>query len=194
MMSSDGDQEYTFAGANMTAFVRSWLAVLDGPGAVSAGLLEHAANDSIARDRYSYGAAFMMANIGPQATKAEASDDELRLFAVLTVFQQADYPGVVQTLWEGPATHVRRSFDYANNLTSAVVAQRLRQSVIDHALRETPSELTAMINNSMNNDPARIAAHEREMARILHREIRAANIIDPDGQADFDLQLLQVRQ
>lgn len=50
-----------------------------------------------------------------------------------------------------------------------------------------------MINRSMNNDPARRAAHDRTMASILHREIRAANLIDPDGEADFDLQLLQVR-
>ncbi|RQX00947.1 hypothetical protein DLJ59_19810 [Micromonospora inaquosa] len=191
MTSSNGGHEYTFAGANMTSFVRSWLASLDGPEAVSAGLLEHAANDVIAGDRYSYGASFMMANIGSRATKTEASDDELRLFAVFMVFQQADFPGATQTLWEGPTIHVRRAFDYANSLTSAVVAQRLRQSVIDRAVREVPPELTAMLNNSMNHDPARIAAHEREMASILHREIRAANLIDPGGEADFDFRLLQ---
>lgn len=31
------------------------------------------------------------------------------------------------------------------------------------------------------------------MASLLQREIRAANLIDPDGEADFDLQLLQGR-
>lgn len=193
MTGFSGEQEYTFAGANMTSFVHNWLAALDAPEAVSSGLLDHAANDPIASDRYSYGESFMFANIGPQATKADASDDELRLFAVLAAFQKDGSPGAVQTLWEGTATHVRRAFDHANRLTPAGVAQRLRQSVIDRAFREDPPEYTAMINRSMNNDPARRAAHDRTMASILHREIRAANLIDPDGEADFDLQLLQAR-
>ncbi|MFI6763810.1 hypothetical protein ACIBF5_32275 [Micromonospora sp. NPDC050417] len=45
----------------------------------------------------------------------------------------------------------------------------------------------------MNHDAVRVAAYERETALILHREIRAAILIDPGGEGNFDLQLLQGR-
>jgi hypothetical protein len=46
----------------------------------------------------------------------------------------------------------------------------------------------------MDQDPARVAAHDGEMTALLQWEIRAANLIDPGGEADFDRQLLQTRR
>jgi hypothetical protein len=154
-VTSSKDDEYAFAGADMTSFVCGWLAVLDGPKAVSAGLLEDALYDPVERDRYFYGAMFIAANSGPRAAETDASGDELRLFAVLAVFQQAGFPGTDATLWEGAAVHVRRAFDYANSLTPSVVARRLRQGVIDRAVAEDPPGYRAVINRSMKKDPAR---------------------------------------
>jgi hypothetical protein len=81
--SASGGETYTFAGADMTSYVRGWLTVLDGSEAVCAGLLEDAACDPVRHHRYPYGAMFVTANIAPQAAQVDASHDELRLFAVL---------------------------------------------------------------------------------------------------------------
>jgi hypothetical protein len=91
--------------------VRSWPTALDGSEAVSAGLLEHTI-DPAEDDRYFYGAMFVVENIGSRAAKADASDHELRIFAVLAVFQEAGFPGTDPALWEGTATHSRRAFDH----------------------------------------------------------------------------------
>ncbi|MEV6527650.1 hypothetical protein AB0M43_37580 [Longispora sp. NPDC051575] len=190
---TDPHNEFVFAGADMTGFTQDWLAGLDQLPAESTGLLDLALHDPVRKDRYFYGAGFVMQNIGPRAGAEHATADELRLFAVLAAYQQDDHPGADPTVWDGILAHTRRAFDHANALGSAGVAHRLRQNIIDRATRQDPPEFTAMMNRSMNNDPARRAAHERNMASILHRDIRAANLIDPEGESEFDLQLLQAR-
>jgi len=133
---------------------------------------------------------YLFSNIGPRATEPTAMREELLLFAVMAVYQDAGFPGADRTLWDGEEAHVRRAFAYFHKIGEREAARRLRADVIRRSLRERPRELEEMLRRSMNNDPARVAAHDREMASIDSRSFRAAELLDPDGDFDSELTAL----
>lgn len=184
------DDSYVVAGVNLRAFVADWVSDLESGGGQMRGLLEHADGDPQVGDRYEYGAHYLFANIGPRATEPTAMREELLLFAVMAVYQDAGFPGADRTLWDGEEAHVRRAFAYFHKIGEREAARRLRADVIRRSLRERPRELEEMLRRSMNNDPARVAAHDREMASIDSRGFRAAELLDPDGDFDSELTAL----
>lgn len=149
--------------------------------------LDHALYDPQLRDRYSYGAHYMLANIAPRATRPDSTSQELLLFPVLAVYQDADWPGADPNGWDGEAAHLRRALEYFHELGDREAARRLRADVIRRSLRERPQELDWLLHRPLQNDPARIAAQETEMTSIDLRRFRAAELLDPDG--DFDAEL-----
>jgi hypothetical protein len=151
-------------------------------------LLEHAQTDPQVGDRYEYGAHYLMANIGPRATLPTATPEELLLFAVMAVYQDAGFSGADRTVWDGEEAHVSRAFAYFHELGPQEAARRLRADLIRRSVRERSSVFDELLRRSLKNDPAQIAAHDREMASILSRSARAAELLDPDG--DFDSELL----
>lgn len=178
---------YVIAGYDLRAFVTDWVSDLESGGGQVRGLLEHAEADPQVGERYEYGAHYLFANIGPRATEPRASPEELLLFAVLAVYQDGGFPSADRTVWDGEEAHVRRAFAFFHQLGEREAARRLRADVIRRSLRERPHELEEMLRRSMGNDPARIAAHDRDMASIDSRSFRAAELLDPDG--DFDSEL-----
>ena len=115
--------------------------------------------------------------------------NELLLFAVMAVYQDAEYPCADPTLWDGFEVHIEQAFGYARLIGEREMAKRLRLAVIRRSMEEPPAAYVKMMNKSPKKDPAKIAAHEREMASIHQRSIRAAAVLDPEG--DFDLDLLR---
>lgn len=182
---------YLIAGIDMRPFVTDWLANLESGGGEMRGLLEHALHDPQLSARYSYGADYMSANIAPRATPPDSTPEELLLFAVMAVYHDADCPGADPKAWDGEAAHLHRALEYFHEIGDREAARRLRAAVIRRSLRERPTELDWLLNRSLNNDPARIAAHEREMASIDLRSFRAAELLDPDGDFDAELTALQ---
>jgi len=154
------------------------------------GLLEHAESDPQISARYEYGAHYLFANIGPRATEPTATPEELLLFAVMAVYQDTGFPGADRTVWTGEEAHVNRAFAYFYEIGEREAARRLRADVIRCSPRERPRSLEEMLRRSMNNDPARVAAHDREMASIDSRSFRAAELLDPDGDFDSELTAL----
>lgn len=181
---------YVIAGVNLRAFVADWISDLESGGGEMRGLLEHAQDDPQLPERYEYGTHYLFANIGPRATEPTATPEELLLFAVMAVYQDAGFPGADRAVWNGEEAHVRRAFAYFHELGEQEAARRLRADVIRRSLGEPPPELEEMLRRSMSNDPPRIAAHDRDMASIDSRSFRAAELLDPDGDFDSELTAL----
>lgn len=187
---TDSQDHYVVAGVRLHAFVADWLTALESGGGQSRGLLEHARAAPDVHERYSYGATYVMANIASRATEATASDQELLLFAVLALYQDAGHPGSDPTVWEGETIHVRRAFAHVAELGDREAARRLRAEVLRQSVRGRPAEFEAMLQRSMNHDPARAAAHDQLMASIDSRSFRAAKLLDPRGDVDAELAAL----
>lgn len=128
----------------------------------------------------------MMSNIASRATAPQASEEELLLFAVLSVFQLGDFPGVDPELWEGEKIHLGRAFTYFEGVGEQEAARRLRAEVVRRSLEEKPLWWKELKQRRPRN-PAREAHHDRDMASIDHRSLRAAQLLDPTG--DFDSEL-----
>lgn len=186
-----GSDTYVIAGINLRTFVADWVSDLQSGGGQMRGLLEHAEADPQVGERYEYGAHYLFANIGPRATEPTATPEELLLFAVMAVYQDAGFPGADRTVWDGEEAHLRRAFAYFHDVGEREAAHKLRADVIRRSVRQRPPELEQMLRRSMDNDPGRIAAHDREMASIETRSFRAAALLDPDG--DFDSELMTLR-
>jgi hypothetical protein len=187
-MAAHGRDSYVLAGVNLREFVASWLSDLIAGDDQMQGLLIEAETAPDVENRYSYGASYVMAQIAPRAVKETATTNELLLFAVMAVYQGAEYPGTDPTHWDGLEAHIEQAFGYARSIGESEMAKRLRRDVIRRSEEDPPAAYVKSLNRSLKHDPAKIAAHEREMASI-HRNIRAAAVLDPDG--DFDLDLLQ---
>jgi hypothetical protein len=188
-MAAHGRDTYVLAGVNLREFVASWLSDLIAGDDQMQGLLTEAETAPDVENRYSYGASYVMAQIAPRAVKETATTNELLLFAVMAVYQDAEYPGADPTRWDGFEAHIKQAFGYARSIGEREMAKRLRRDVIRRSEEGPPVAYVKSLNRSLKHDPAKIAAHEREMASIHHRSIRAAAVLDPDG--DFDLDLLQ---
>lgn len=182
-----GTDPYVLAGINLLPFVEGWVSDLEAGGGHSHGLLDYAHGDCDVEQRYSYGGHFLMSNIGPRATKPTASPEELLLFAVLAVYQDADFPGANPAVWEGERQHLLYAFAYAHELGEAEMASRLCAHVHRRSARPRPAQYDAMLRRSLNNDPAQMADHDQKMAEIDSRSFRAAALLDP--HTDFDSQL-----
>lgn len=176
------NEPYVVAGRDITAFASDWAAILISGGGESRGLLDHAAGDS----DYSYGGIFMMANIGSRASSPTATEDELLLFAVLSVFQMSDFAGADPKHWEGVDAHLDYAFTYFRDIGEKEAARRLRHDVVRRSLKEDPPAWKAL-KQHRPSDPAREALHDQDMASIDQRSIRAALLLDPAG--DFDNEL-----
>lgn len=106
------------------------------------------------------------------------------------MYQEAGFPGADRAIWNDEEAHVRRAFAYFHELGEQEAARRLRADVIRRSVRQRPPEFEKMLRRSLGNDPARIAAHDREMASIDSRSFRAAALLDPDGDFDSELTAL----
>jgi hypothetical protein len=71
------------------------------------------------------------------------------------------------------------AFTYFAEIGEKGAARRLRADIIRHSVRE---------RRLMQHNPARIVAHDQNMAPIESRSVRAAKLLDPDG--DFDGELI----
>lgn len=169
--------KWVVTGLEIGAFVRDWLAMLGGDSASMRGLLDHADED------YSYGALFMMANIGPRASEPAAEREDLLLYGVLAAYQNDGFAGAPDE-WLGIETHLENAFAYAEELTSKGVAENLLRRVVEQTSRARPAEFTELTARSRKNDSARAAAHEQEMAGLNTRDLRAAELFDSSVNID----------
>jgi len=167
---------YEFAGRDLGAFVADWLVQVQREDAPTRGLLEHI------DEGYDYGGHFLMANIGPQATEPEASEETLLLYAVMAAYQNDAFPGA--SVWQGEEQHVRRAFAYARGLGASCVASNLLHRSAEASRREPAPELERLRASSLGKDPVRRAAHDRRMASIADRDIRAAKLLDDSQSID----------
>lgn len=166
---------YKLEDLDIDTFARQWLEGLEH---------EHATMRSFVDEHPDMGPYFMMANFGRRAVEPEASAEELVLFAVLAAFQNAIHSGRRrEDPWEGTTAHLDAAFIHANEIGRAGVAASLLEFLVRRGKDEDglSERLTA---RSLGKDPARIAAHEQEMAHILDREIRAAKLLDPSLSVD----------
>jgi hypothetical protein len=168
---------WVVGGVDIDGFARPWLEMLGGETASMRGLLEHV------YEEYDYGAHFMMANIGPQASVPEADRCTLLLYGVLAAYQNDGFPGAPDE-WPGFATHLENALDHANELTDKGVADNLLRRVIKRTLQIRPTKYKEMIARSQGNDPARAAAHEQDMAGLDTRDVRAAELFDSSVNID----------
>ena len=169
---------YQLEDLDIDAFAKNWLEGLNDDGAEMRSLVD---------EKPDMGPYFMMANIAPRGVDPSASTEELVLFAVLAAYQDVVHSGQRrERRWEGTTAHLDAAFNYANEIGRAGVAARLLKSVVRRGKDEDglSRRLTA---RSLDNDPARIAAHEQDMARILDRDIRAARLLDPSLSVDVFL-------
>jgi hypothetical protein len=177
---------YVVAGVDLRSFVGRWVADLEAGGGRMRGLLDacHAAGTS--QEEYFYGAMFLMANIAPRAAEPTATVEEVLLFGVLALHQEKEVPSE-QLRWDTLDGHVLRAFEHLRDLGPSAAALELAHLVLDE-MRPAPPEWAAVRRQDAALDPARSAAHDRDMAYLAQRELRAAALLDPD--LDFDRLLL----
>ena len=168
--------DYCIADLDVTGFTTDWLLTLDRDDAPARSLLDYVG------EGYDYGAHFMMANIGPRATEPVASDEELILYAALAAFQNDEFPGRAQ--WEGATNHLVAVFSHANHLGRTGVALNLLQSLAERGRRDPSAFLRQLRTRAQEDDPAKLAEHDRDMAQILSRDVRAAQLLDPTISID----------
>lgn len=175
---------YTVAGKQFTGFVVCWLNELEQRVAVSEpAMLREAAQAADPVERAYYGAAFLMQNIAPQVLGDAGSDEELLLFAVIANYHNARRAQD----WQDCSAYVRDAFCYLHETGEREAARRLRQQVWDratHATDDRAHRVLRIMHRAMGDDPARMAAHDRSLARYSHRALRAASLLDPAGAED----------
>lgn len=176
MSEDDAGRPFEVAGRELGDFVSGWLQTVQREDAPSRGLLQHVGED------YDCGGHFLMANIAPEATDPAATDETLLLYAVMAAYQNDGFPGSGR--WQGEEDHVRRAFEHSRALGSARVASNLLKRIAERSTRERNPDFERMLRRSMDNDAARIAGHDREMASINDRDIRAARLLDASLSVD----------
>lgn len=179
---SEHNDVYTVAGTDLRQFVADWLTEIENADPEAHPIVT-AVDEAEPDDRAFMGAATLMQFIGPRVWGGAGTHEELLLYAALAIYQEEgrDLP------WDGYAAYVQRAFQYLHQLGEVEAARRLRAEVVNEATRprdDTDEWRMKMLTNSMGNDPARMAAHDREMARGQHRTLRAAAALDPAGADD----------
>ena len=170
------------AGRDLSSFVTAWANNLKAGGGESPGLLEVAVKETDS----SFGAEFLVLNIAPQAANPDASDEELLLFATLVVFRLAGYPGTSPSVWEGEDEHLSRAFCHLQRIGEKEAARLLRWQVIRHATEDKPEGYKAF-KRRQPMAPGEQASWDQRVASYDERSLRAAKILDPNGDFDADL-------
>lgn len=179
---------YVVAGIDMRPFVQDWLAELNNGGGIMRRLLDRVYEEDQS-DLLRYGPSFLMANIAPRATTEDASSEELLLSAALLLYQMDGYPGAGPAqAFDGFQAHVDRAFHHLADIGPKAAAHKLRHRIIEQA-GPGPDAYQNMMKRFAAEDPAKHAEQQRELAHLAQRELRAADLLDPDG--DFDLMLLR---
>lgn len=176
MKDSAAEGPYEIADRDLSAFVATWLRQVQKEDANSRGLLKHT------DEAYDYGAHFLMSNIAPHAVDVKATEDTLLLYAVMAAYQNDGFPGA--GAWQGEENHLQRAFEHARHLGAHGVASNLLQRLAERSTREPVPEFEEMLARSMGNDPAQRAEHDREIARINERDVRAAKLLDSSLSVD----------
>lgn len=170
------------AGRDLSSFVTAWANNLKAGGGESPGLLKVAVTEADS----SFGAEFLILNIAPQAAYPDASDEELLLFAALVVFRLAGYPGTSPSVWEGEDEHLRRAFRHLQKIGEKEAARLLRGDVIRRATEDEPEGYKAL-KRRQSMPPGEQASWDRRIGSYRERSLRAAKILDPNGDFDADL-------
>lgn len=169
---------YLLGNIDLDRFVRDWIGDLDGAHVPGRGLLEHASHHP------EFGGYFLLSNIAPHAASTHAAPEEVILYAVLAVFQDAEVPRLGR--WRGPEPYLDAAFAYADRVGRSGVAQallwRVARGSIDVARAVPPRHRTGAGSDS--RDVARLAAQDQELAQIDARDFRAAALLDPSLSFD----------
>lgn len=181
------DDLYVIAGVSLRRFVADWLSDLESGGGQMRGLLDEAQSGREPGDDYFFSTSFLMANVAPHAVPLTASPEVLLLCAVLFLYQQAELPNSQKT-WDGFDAHISRAFDHLHEIGEKAAAKALIQDVL-RRMEPGPEAYEEMARRRREKDPSKSAAHERDMAFLRQRYLRAAKLLDPD--ADFDRELVQ---
>ncbi|MFB6482383.1 hypothetical protein ACFCXF_33895 [Streptomyces virginiae] len=178
------EAQFVVAGQDIGRFVRRWLEEVDSPENKSDSLLQHARRVEDPREQGFYGTAYVMSKIAPRVWGDQGSDDELLLFAVIAAYKQSKPRG-----WAGVRAYTEKAFAYMREVGEVEVARRLRAEVAreagDQAVAAQKSFHQRMGIAPLSSSAQ--AAHDQEMAQGSHRDLRAANALDPQGAtADWD--------
>ncbi|NYF16537.1 hypothetical protein HDC37_001362 [Microbacterium sp. AK009] len=85
--------------------------------------------------------------------------------------------------WESIDQHLAHAFEYANKLGRSGVARVLLERIADRSTAPRLPEYPLLPAPSPGN-PAKLAAHDRQVAFAVDRDIRAAALLDPDISLD----------
>ena len=180
----DGIPEYILGHHDISAFTTRWLrevqTIADSP---AGGLAQLATTDTYGENAF-YGQAFLMQHVGPRVVEGKGSDDELVLYAVLATYQQS---GVVDGgSWPGFVAYVAEAFAYCEQLGERVVGEQLRaradtQREYFQNRRPHDSLISFLVSRSsrIDGDEQRFQEHNGNMAEILDRDYRAADLLAP---------------
>ncbi|MFE7092938.1 hypothetical protein [Streptomyces erythrochromogenes] len=172
------EKQFLVAGQDIGQFVARWLEEFDSPKEKSDSLLQHAEQAADPQKQGFHGTAYVMSKIAPRVWGDQGSDDELLLFAVIAVYKQSKPQG-----WAGVRAYTERAFAYMRKVGEVEAARRLRAEVA----REASDEGVAAEKSFLRRmgiaplGPSAQAAHDQEMAQGSHRDLRAANALDPNG-------------
>lgn len=175
--------QYVVAGRDLRAFVDDWLDGLETGGSMR-GLVDEAAEQAESSDsRYFYSTSFLMANIGPEATSDDATDEQLLLYGVLAAYKSASKQGLFRAmLWESRRAHVDQAFQHVRSIGDTETARALVHSLIQQTMWEPGPD------GFQRQQGAKAAAHAQKMSEIEQRDLRASALFDPT--IDFDTELL----
>jgi hypothetical protein len=167
------DNLYKVGDTDMGPFVRQWLGYLKSGGGESRTFIDLMQANERRGDAHFYGSTFLMANIAPSAAATDATPKELILFAVLALYQE---PNADDREWNGLEGYVEDAFVYFQNLGPTGAAEALIQQMVDRSLEPNDPMIEWLRGQK---GPASKAEHERKMASIHERTLRAAHALDP---------------
>lgn len=170
---------YALGDVDVDTFVRAWLRHLAAGNMVRRDLLHAATLDDPAA-----GGHFLISNVAAGRGFAFAAEEQLVLYAVLAVYQDDDLRWVEQP-WQGTEHHLQHAFAYANRLGREGVARVLLERVVERSTIHwppSPDPLSPVARPPTS--PAQLAAHDREVAETVNRDIRAAALLAPHLSLD----------
>ncbi|MEU4418700.1 hypothetical protein [Nocardia salmonicida] len=179
---------YNLAGFDLGPAITAWLDDIIKGGGVGRTLLEHAIANTHPGDDLFYSATFLMGNVAPDAADPEATPEVLLIYAVLTIHQNS-IPKETPGLWHGFEGYVRDAFERVQAMGRTSAAEALLRPMIQNST--APNQDLQWMRRAANPDPAKYADHERHMASIWERNVRAAKILDPAVDLD-DLLLREI--
>lgn len=105
------------------------------------------------------------------------------LYAVLTVYQDMDLRWV-DGPWRGIDHHLQHAFAYANDLKRSGVARVLLERIAERSITPQPLPESRLLPATSEAAPAKLVAHDRNLAEAVNRDIRAAALLDPTLSLD----------